>query len=342
MNILIYTYGNHQMGMGHVYRMLNLSHCLKKKGHTVIFLSPSFKEGISEIKKNKEKIVFIPKNSFEKVSVYNSLIKNGHFDCIIADALDIAKPIMKLFKRKSAILLSFDNIGEGRFFSDILINVLYRKSPKLKKPKIEINSFDYLILNDNFKKFHLKEKIIKKEIKNVLITQGGSDTYGIIPKITIELNKIADNKTEYYILIGPAFRHFKELTVAIKNSDLNIKIVKNIKKTWELFYKMDMAISGGGMTLFELLCVGIPSIALTQEYKEIETIGYLEKNKLVESLGLYEKIKKDDIFKKVNKFISDYNKRMKVSKVGKEIIDGGGGERICDLLENYLNKINKI
>ncbi len=335
MNILIYTYGNHEMGMGHIYRMLNLASLLKKRGHNLLFFIPSWNEGIRKITEYNWKILKIPMGSFEQESIYKQLLDNYTFGCIIADALDISKNIIKLFKEKTKLLVTLDNIGDGRFLSDILINILYKREPRLKKPKIEVNSFDYLILNENFKNFNLKEKNIKKNIKKILITQGGSDSHGIIPKIIDNLKNLP-KELEYNILVGPAFKHYKDLELSIKRSQLKINIIKDTDKPWELFYNMDLAISGGGITLFELLCVGVPCIALTQEYKELETTKEINKLGLVQNLGLYENLKGNELKNSIIQLKDNYNKRIKMSEKSKKLIDGCGCERIANLIENSL------
>jgi spore coat polysaccharide biosynthesis predicted glycosyltransferase SpsG len=335
MDVLIYTYGNHKMGMGHVYRMSNLASVLKKRGHEILFLMPSWAEGIKKIREEGWKIKDISIAFFEQEHVYKRLLGARFFDCIIADALNVSKNIMKLFSEKAKLLLSLDNIGDGRFYSDILINILYRTESRLMKPKIEINSFDYLILNENFKKFNLKEKIVNKKVNKILITQGGSDTYGVVPKIMDELNKLP-MELECDVLIGSAFKHHKELTSSIRKSDLKINIMENIRGTWDLFYNGDMAISGGGMTLFELLCVGVPCIVLTQEHKELETINYLNELKLIDMLGLYEKLHKGDIFNASIGLLNNYNRRLEMGEMGKKVIDGGGCERTIDLIDECL------
>ena len=336
MDVLIYTYGNHKMGMGHIYRMLNLASVLKKRGHEILFLMPAWAEGVKKVREEEREMIEIPVEFFEEKNVYKQLLKDCIFDCIIADALNVSEDIMKLFSEKGKLLLSLDNIGDGRFYSDILINILYRTEPRLMKPKIEINSFDYLILNENFKKFNLKEKIVNKEVNKILITQGGSDTYGVVPKIMAELNKLPMD-LECDVLVGSAFKHHEELISSIQNSDLKINIVENITKTWELFYNVDMAISGGGMTLFELLCVGVPCIVLTQEYKELETINYLNELKLIDMLGLYEKLHEGDILNASIELINNYNRRLEMGEKGKKVIDGGGCERTIDLIEECLS-----
>jgi spore coat polysaccharide biosynthesis predicted glycosyltransferase SpsG len=335
MDVLIYTYGNHEMGMGHIYRMLNLASALKKRGHGILFLMPSWAEGIKKIREEGGEIKEIPIAFFEEEHVYKHLLGDRFFDCIIADALNVSENIMKLFREKTKLLLSLDNIGDGRFFSDVLINILYKCEPKLKKPKIEINSFDYLILNENFKKFNLKGKVINKKVNKILITQGGSDTYGVVPKIMDELNNLS-TEIECDVLVGSAFKHHEELISSIRNSNLKINIEENIRGTWELFFDVDIAISGGGMTLFELLCVGIPCIVLTQEYKEMETINYLNELKLIDMLGLYERHQDGDLLNATIKLINNYNRRLEMSEIGKKVIDGGGCERTVDLIDECL------
>ncbi len=337
MNILIYTCANHEIGMGHLYRMLSLSNLLKEKGNNISFLFPEWKQSIDKIKK---KIIRIPVSSFEQKSVYSQLLNNHTFDCLIVDALKVPKEIMELFREKAKVLISLDNIGQGRFFSDILINTLYRSEPKLKKPKIEINDFSYLILNKNFQKINLKEKVINKKVKKILITQGGSDTYGVVPKVIDKLSKLLKD-LECYILIGSFFQHDQELKSCIKKNNLKVKILKDVENPWELFYQMDIAITGGGITLFELMCSGVPCLALTQEYKEMETINHLKDLGLIEKIGLYEEIKQDDISNKTLNLINDYEKRIRLSRNGKKIIDGNGCQRTADVITNYFNKLNK-
>ena len=331
--ILIYTYGNHQMGLGHIYRMHNLSQELKKNNCEVLFLTPMWKVGINKLKKFKEKIIEIPIKFFEKEIFYKNILEKYFFDSIIVDALAVDKIIMRAFKEKSRNLISFDNIGNGRVFSDLLINILYKTRYKSKKVKKEINNLDYLILNNNFREFNLKSKSIDRKVKKILISQGGSDTYGVVPRIINELKNI-NNNIELYILVGAAFRHKRELNNVIKSSNLKVNVLNNIKNVWEVFYNIDLAISGGGMTIFELICVGVPSMVITQEKKELETMNYLEKLKLVENLGFYKNFEKNNIFEKVQKFINNYELRKKISINGKKVIDGKGVKRIAGLIKN--------
>lgn len=338
LNILMYTYANHQMGMGHIYRMSTLGSFLKKREHDIQFFIPDWKEGVTKIFQDGWPQISIPVNQFENEIHYKNKLQNLRFDCIIVDALNVSEQIMKLFREKTNLLISFDNNGDGRFFSDILINILYKRLPPLHAPKLEINDYSYIIISDEFGDIHQKEKVIPKTVQKILITQGGSDTYGVVPQL-IDVIETTKTDIEFFIFIGPAFKHHKELALSVKKSALKIHVIKNIKNPWDLFYDMDLAISGGGMTLFELLCLGIPTITTTQEIKELETIDDLTKNNLILNLGYFDKTKKEQISSLISDIDRDYEKRLKLSTNSKKYMDGNGCERIADLIEKYYSKV---
>ena len=200
LNILIYTFGNHQMGMGHVYRMSYLGIFLRKMGHDIHFFIPDWEEGITKIFQDGWQQIPIPVNQFENEIYYKDKLKDLKFDCIIVDALNVSEPIMKIFRKKTDLLISFDNIGNGRFFADILINILYKRLPPLPAPKLEINDYRYIIISNEFGEIHQKEKVILKTVQKILITQGGSDTYGIVPQL-IDAIDTTNINSEYFVFI---------------------------------------------------------------------------------------------------------------------------------------------
>ena len=325
------------MGMGHIYRMLSLASLLKEDEHTMHFLMPAWEDGINEVAQDNYDIVQIDTKDFENEDVYRKQLdihsNNSIFDCIIVDALNVSENIMNLFSNNSKLLVSLDHVGSGRFYSDILLNVLYRTTPKLQDP-IEYNGFEYLIVDNHFKQFNEKDKTIKKNVLKILIIQGGSDTHGLMPKIINDLNGLA-YKGECVALIGHAFKHRQELEDAIENSDLKITVLNDIKDPWKLFYDVDIAITGGGVTLFELLCVGTPCITLTGESKELETMAYLKD--LTIMLGLYDGIQKTKIRDAVDDLIKDYEKRIEMSEKGKQMIDGAGAKRLLTLMYQTMS-----
>jgi len=340
MNSLIYAYGNHEMGMGHVYRMSNIAKALTRLGYTLSFLMPDWGDGVKKISEQGFNTLRIPVESFEDEREYLRVLGDTVYDCIIVDALNVSENIMKAFREKTHLLVSIDHMGEGRLLSDILVNILYQHPRKLKKPKIELNSLNYMLLNENFKRYNTKKKAVTKEVKKIMITQGGSDTYGVVPKIIQDMDSLPP-EIECFALTGPAFKHQKELDQAVKNSGINITVLKDVKEPWKIYSEMDLAITGGGMTLFELLCVGTPCIALTQELREMETINLLKEKNVITVLGMYDALSRGDISAAIKKLINDFKLRNKMSNLGKKSVDGKGIDRITKIITEHLRNQNQ-
>lgn len=333
MKILIYTLGNHDVGMGHIYRMMNLADVLHTHGHRVVFLIPSIGEGIIKVQKRGYETIQIPTSSFERPDEYEKNIPQL-YDCIIVDALNVSEKIMLEFRNKSKFLISFDNTGNGRILADVLINILYRREPYLHTPQQEYHNYDYLLLHSKFAEYNQKPKFVNREVKNILIAQGGADTYGLIPQILDNLK--VPTKYNFHILIGPAFQHNSALQEVISRKKITVVILTDITEPWKEYYPMDLAITGGGMTLFELLCIGVPCIALTGEPKEIETINALESEGMLCNFGFYRSDRAIRINDYIEKISSEYNYRKELTERGRELIDGNGCERIVRIIEKAI------
>ena len=97
---------------------------------------------------------------------------------------------------------------------------------------------------------------------------------------------------------------------------------------------MDMAISAAGMTGLELACVGVPTIFITAEKFELETSKLLEKKGFGKNLGFGGNFGKNKLNKVLNEFNVDLEKRKKMNKIGKKIIDGKGIENLVRFIDS--------
>ncbi|MFC1907384.1 PseG/SpsG family protein [Chloroflexota bacterium] len=338
MNIVFYTYGNHQMGMGHIYRSIALIKALEKKcvGVSARLLSRNYKDGIMKIKEFGYPVIQIPLDMSEQTEIEYciGILKDLHPDVLVTDALKITPAKMALFKKYSKYLVSIDDAGDGRLMANLVVNVLFQ-TPKNDNRKAELSDLSYLILREEFRAPNRPAMSINPIVKRILVTQGGSDTYGVTIKIARALDKV-DDSIEIILLLGPAFKHEKELEAVQRESRRHFIIERDIRDVFSLFSRCDLAITGGGMTLFELAAVGVPSIVLTQEYKEIETIERIYDYGFIKNLGLSENVSDEDIYHSVNELIENYSLRNKMSEVSRKIVDGLGAERIVDIILKEL------
>jgi len=320
LQIIILADGNNKIGMGHVYRALNLSSVLKKNGHKIIFLTkePFTKRAVSKTNECK----LIQKLSNNRIQKF---LKKKSPDIIIIDKLNETKKNLITFK-KFCPIIGIDYTGKHKELFDCGINILYPKSGISKK---SFSSLDYAIFNEKFKQ--IKKKKIRKEIRSILILQGGADTYCFTPKIIKAVYGL-ENNFKISVILGPSFNCWSRLNHALKKMGKPVKIYHNVKNMPFLMRKYDLAITAAGNTLLELAYLGIPSVIICAERFEIETAKLLESKGFGIHIGFGKDITSSKIRYQLMKLVKDYSLRKKMNRMGPKLIDGKGSSRILKIL----------
>lgn len=101
---------------------------------------------------------------------------------------------------------------------------------------------------------------------------------------------------------------------------------------------VDLAITGGGQTIFELANVGIPSIVIQiAENQKNNIIGLNKKGTLMFAGNYDDPLLLDNINKNVE-LLKSKGKREEMSKKAMQTIDGNGSERIVNYLLDLMKK----
>jgi len=279
MRIFIRAYGSHLMGMGHLYRIKKIVNRLKEqKKCNITLFTQKYDEAIVIYEDiNIDNLIEVKPNisiEDESLKLYK-ILKDNFYEVCINDQLNSNFKIAKILKKSCSKTITFDDVGDGNYLFDSIVNVLY---PSTNRVENEINNYSYIILDDYSK---IKESMkFSKEIKTIFINQGAADTWGAIPDMIDDLNLIeVDFKIK--VLLGPSFKHFNKLAVALRKNKKQIEIINYTDSVVELVKGCELAILGAGNTLFEVASLGIPIIASTREDKELITIDRLVKDNIV-------------------------------------------------------------
>ncbi len=233
------------------------------------------------------------------------------------DRLETNKQHAFNIKESNIKLITLDDFGSGAGLSDISIYGLSINQGCFQGKKI-LQGVDYLILNKEIDRY--KKKRI--DVKKILVTLGGSDTYGVTIKILRLLKKYHIGAT---IHIGPSFMHKEELK---KELTKDYKVVTFTPSLIKEFAKYDLAITGGGITPFEANASGLPCLIIANELFEMENGFFLERMKSSRFLGHYKSID-ETIFSDLN--ILDINL---MSQNGMQILNTRAVEKIYKNIKN--------
>jgi spore coat polysaccharide biosynthesis predicted glycosyltransferase SpsG len=324
MKVLFRVESGGKIGYGHLMRSINLATELQKRKNEVIFLTKTSKE---ELERRNFNFKIISKNT--KSEIINH-IKEINPDIIISDLpYDYSKKYSKEISKNfpQSLKITLDETKNFKYF-DIFINSLVR----VKKFSRKIFQGEkYIVLSEEVKKYHLKNKIIKENPEEILITFGGSDPYHITEKVLKFLEDFKENII-FRVVIGRGFKR----KIRCKNE--NIYFEKNVENLPALIYNSDIGITSYGITLYEFCCIGTPPLVISYNDYTHFLAKEISKKNLCVYLGKKNELKKDYFLSQLKKIISDEKKRTNISLKGKKTIDGKGDERIINLIERCREK----
>ncbi|WP_206707704.1 UDP-2,4-diacetamido-2,4,6-trideoxy-beta-L-altropyranose hydrolase [Koleobacter methoxysyntrophicus] len=332
------------IGFGHIMRCLSLAVEFRKQGYEVYFLS-KMKDGIVKIKEsgfnviqlNYKKTTDLKEGLYElqreaKEIIY--AIKEYGLDLLFIDSYNVTEEYFLEIKPHVKKIGYIDDLNKFVYPVDILINgniaAEYMDYKKYSEDEVMLLGPKYNLLREEFR--NLPDKVINEEVKEIMITTGGSDPYNMSYKI---LKMILDDEElkdlTINVIIGNGFSNKEELR-KIKEKNKNVILHENIKEISEIMLKSDIAISAGGSTLYELCACGTPTLAFimadNQEFivKKMDELGYLK------SLGWYYNLDDKKLLKLIKTFIKDYSLRIKLKNKGRSLINAKGVVRIVELI----------
>jgi spore coat polysaccharide biosynthesis predicted glycosyltransferase SpsG len=186
------------------------------------------------------------------------LTAEHHYSMWIDDRLDTTQEHSVQVKAAGLPLVTFDNRGSGAALADLHIAALaFDEAPLVGKRLL--TGVDYLILNPEI----VNHKRVRYALGSLLVTLGGSDTYGVTVKVVAALAKKGLGAT---IVVGPGFLHGQELDCVLTDA---FTVLVGVPSLIEEMSKHDLAITGGGITPFEANAAGLPCIVVANEDFEI-------------------------------------------------------------------------
>lgn len=283
-NILIRVDGYSGIGLGHIYRGLALAYNLID--HNVQFvLSEKSDLGIEKIKNSHFPFTIIKSNK-----EIGKLISSQKIDIIINDILNTTKDYVTYLKKLNVRVINFEDLGDGADSADIVINDLY--APQRNGDHYFWGS-DYYIIRDEF--LLSESSVFNEVVKNVLVIFGGADPSNLTLKVFNAIQSNFDYKNiQFNFIVGPGYPHYNELKNLAKKSSLNINVIRDVKVMTEYMRNADIALSSQGRTMLELASMGVPTILLAQNQRELKhEFGYLNNGFI--NLGLGEYIEEETV-----------------------------------------------
>jgi CMP-N-acetylneuraminic acid synthetase/spore coat polysaccharide biosynthesis predicted glycosyltransferase SpsG len=251
--ILLRTDAAKELGMGHVYRTLALAYALARHDITIV-LSEDKPLGAEFFKDYPFKVDTV-KSDLE----FLSYARKAKAELVVLDRLDNLAEFVTLLGGFCKVV-TFEDLGDGAEAADLLIADLY-ENPRVPAER-QLTGVENAILAPTFETID-RQIQFREKVQEVLVLFGGTDPSNLAETALRALEHI---KFEGRVTI---VRGLGADLIDPKAYDLRLKVLSNIKNMPAVMENADIALSSAGRTITELSSLGIPTICMAQNSKEL-------------------------------------------------------------------------
>ena len=310
-----------QLGLGHIYRCLNLG--CQLKSHEIQFLIEDYGSVSSLLREHGFKKIFHLKPGIDEsldIQKTIDLVLRNKIDLLVIDKYGLTcKYVHELKKITKVVVIS--DLKNIEYDADLVANGFIGYNNKIAYNKFGARCLlgpRYQILNSQY---GTKGKFGKKY--DLLITLGGFDANNLMEIILEKIVKYGKNlKTK--IILGPATIKSDKIRKFEKNYKGQLEIVAKTANMKKEISSSKFGICAGGITTYEFSAMQVPFAIICQYEHQIVTAREWQKRKIAKNLGFIQGNKKKlDIL--LRRLVQN-----KIQLKSQKIVDGLGSKRVAE------------
>lgn len=334
-----------RIGTGHLIRCLTLAENLRSRGEDVIFLCQHLDGALtSHVENAGFEVLYmdinkVGQNTFEHGDAIESLrlIRERSATRIILDHYDLSLAWEELITKHVDSLMVIDDLTHRPHQCDLLLN------QNLMPPSDELFSASshgatraligprYALLQPEYASLSSRRLTENTSVKKILVFMGGSDPENVTEFVLHSLVNMELGTIAVDVVIGSANPHQAQLLSTFSNYP-SITFHSKLSSLAPLLATSDLAIGAGGISNWERMCLGVPSIIVDIAENQREICIELARAGLIEHIGSSHLISPLDIEHAVEKLISREDLRKQYSRQGQITVDGLGTNRVVEIL----------
>ena len=176
---------------------------------------------------------------------------------------------------------------------------------------------------------------VRKVVKNILITTGGTDNYNIAGRLLEMLVKQECTKMVKIHVIEGVYNINKDFLEKLSKQHNNIVLYRNVQNIAKLMLNCDIAVSAGGFTLYELCICGVPTVSISFADNQLENVKQFNKEEII----IYAGDVRNDIKVVLKKVVSNIEVLLNDCKIRLKYSEKMRNLKVGCYLEKFLKTI---
>ena len=332
MMLLIRADSGPNIGTGHVMRTLALGQAWKRIGGSVAFVAGELPSGlIARIQAENFDIYRLDSSNCDAGDARETaeIASSLNADWIATDGYRFDDAYQSISLESNCRLMVIDDYQHAKHENaDLIVNQNAYADPacyRITSQAKTLTGPSFALLRNEFTANSIEQsnftntgqppsnKHIVKQARRVLVTFGGEDTDNWTLKALKVLSDLNRKQLIVDCVVGACYQHGSELEVFKKTANMSLRIHRNVDHMSALMHRVDVAISAGGSTCYELARCGVPTIVASIADNQIPVAMALSKRGVMISIdeaGTVAPIRNTDpmkrLAKSVRRLLNDY------------------------------------
>lgn len=330
-----------QVGAGHLSRCLSLAEKLKEFGSSIFFAlrirefdAPKQLYSIcDDLKHLKWSMTYE-----DDAQAVVKLCRQYGIDVAVIDHYHGNANYQQILYQSGVHWLQFDGGTQSQFWADWVINPSAASkdceylSQKPRGKTTFLLGPKYAFLRNEFGQWQPRAEF-RKQVQKILLTFGGGDDRGATI-FALEAMKALAPSIERVILISSASRSIPNIEKwLLKNPNIKSTFLIDNSEIAKNMADADLAITAGGMTLFETAAMGLPTLIIQIAENQLRNAQGWHKEGVAVDLGPIVDLNPTFLYRQVVELIQDVKRREKMSRCAKSLVDCLGTQRVAEIVE---------
>lgn len=324
-------------GLGHFQRCCALAKAFAfNKGLSACFLSdgdPGVERHLSGLGFQSESMNGIERGG--PSDLLHTLAISARYRCegVVVDSYHVDAAYLLRLRAAGLFVMAIDDLGRFPFPCQLVVspgaharNLSYRSSSGdtrfLLGPA-------YALLRPEF--WNPPRRSPRPRVQEVLVMLGGgSDPHHLMPGLLGLLEQL-QGEFSVTAILGPFFKNPERIRSLVKRLRRPVCVVESPTQLVDYMVQADLAITAGGQSLYELACVGCPTVAIEvaeNQRAQLKALAGLGAVQFAGRAGDPRLLSR--VSRLVNRLRDDEQLQDHMSLAGQQLVDGRGALRVAE------------
>ncbi len=267
---------------------------------------------------------------------------SGNYDLAFFDTIHLNDDLFLKIKESSALCISLSPIFDHMPKVDILFNRTRYILPEYEALSIhKYLGLEYTLIQSNCTKINplLYQANLDRVNFPIALSMGGGDAPNKTLRFLKSLKKCKIPAT-FWVMLGEGYGHsYDELIQEIKkDSTHEIILAKTNQSMWHILSNCVLAILPGGITSYEAIYAGLPTINIVDNPMSYFLLQEPEERKACFYGGILNDETLDKLNTTIESLYEDRSQLLSIHQAAQNLIDDRAGIRILKICQTHLAK----